>query len=80
LYISTQFLFFAKLQLFSEYFVNFYFFRVDCIFHRALARLQITTRRLGAAAVSSESYAAHNCSNFHSQFMRASAAVVPNLW
>jgi hypothetical protein len=40
--------------------------------------LHPTTQRLGAAAVSSESCAAHNNSNFHSQFMRASAAVAPN--
>jgi hypothetical protein len=39
--------------------------------HRALARLPTTTQRLGAAAVSSESSAAHNNSNFHNQFMRA---------
>jgi hypothetical protein len=40
--------------------------------------LLTTTQRLGAAVVSSESSAAHKYSNFHSQFMRASAAVAQN--
>jgi succinate dehydrogenase/fumarate reductase cytochrome b subunit len=48
------------------------------LLHHALAGLRTTTQRLGAAAVSSERYAAHKYSNFHSKFMRASAAVAPN--
>jgi hypothetical protein len=58
-------------------FVTLNIFSLSSISVRTLTRLQPTTQRLGAAAVSSESYAAHKYSNLpppvHAGFRRRCA-------
>jgi hypothetical protein len=61
----------------------FIFIFYDSLYRSSLStalspRLQITTRRLGAAAASGESSAAHGFSISHDKFMRVTAAVAPN--